>query len=139
MKKSDSNRGEERLTEVRRSRNCQKGGEGRLGEDRRRDGSTRRRRTSLEMESRHRKVGHAPTHGTQATGEEWCVDDCFSVGFPSTCRSALCALESDVSDRRRAGRKKSLAAKRSNSGGDKGGFRKENKVTGRKHGHRKRN
>ena len=30
--------------------------------DRRRDGSTRRRRTSLEMESRHRKVGHTPTH-----------------------------------------------------------------------------
>ena len=46
MKKSDPNSGEERLTEVRLSRNCQKGGEGRLGEDRRRDGSARRRRTS---------------------------------------------------------------------------------------------
>ena len=61
MKKSDPNRGEERPIEVRRSRNCQKGGEGRLEEDRRRDGSTRRRRTNLEMESQHRKVGHAPT------------------------------------------------------------------------------
>ena len=61
MKKSDSNRGEERLTKVWRSRNCQKGGEGRLGEDRRRDGSARWCRTSLETESRHRKVGHSPT------------------------------------------------------------------------------
>ena len=73
MKKSDPNRGEERLTEVRRSRNCQKGGEGRLEEDCRRDGSTRWRRTSLEMESHHRKVGHAPACGTQAAGEEWRV------------------------------------------------------------------
>ena len=38
MKKSDPNCGEERLTEVRRSRNCQKGTEGRLGEDCRREG-----------------------------------------------------------------------------------------------------
>ena len=59
MKKSDPNRGEERLMEVRRSRNYH--GEGRLGEDRRRDGSARWRHTSLEMESRHRKVDHAPT------------------------------------------------------------------------------
>ena len=64
MKKSDPNRGEERLMEVRRSRNCQKGGEGRLGEDRQRDGSTRRCQTSLEMESLHRKVGHTPARGT---------------------------------------------------------------------------
>ena len=73
MKKSDPNRGEERLTEVRQSRNFQKSGEERLGEDHRRDGSTRRRRTSLEMESRHRKVGqrpHALPCGTLATGEE---------------------------------------------------------------------
>ena len=62
MKKGDSNRGEERLTEVGQSRNCQKGGEGRLGEDRRRDGSARRRWMSLETETRHRKVGHEPTH-----------------------------------------------------------------------------
>ena len=61
MKKSDSDCGEERLTEVRQSRNSQKGGEGRLEEDRRRDGSTRRRRTNLEKESRQRKVGHVPT------------------------------------------------------------------------------
>ena len=60
MKKSDPNRVEERLTEVQRSRNFQKGGEGRLGEDRRRDGTARRRRTRLEMKSWHRKVGHAP-------------------------------------------------------------------------------
>ena len=69
MKKSGSNRGEEQLTEVRQSRNCQKGGEGRLEEDLRRDGSTRRRWTSLETEARHRKVGHAPTcAGTRNSG-----------------------------------------------------------------------
>ena len=65
-----------------------------------------------------------------------CVDDCFSAGFPPTCRSASCASESEVSNQRRTGRKKSPIARRSDGGG---GFRKENKVTGRKHGHRKRN
>ena len=87
MKKSDPNRGEEQLTEVRRSQNCQKGGEGRLGEDRRRDGSARQRRTSLEMESRHRKVGHASTLaytrwrvelGQSEKSDAWpSVDDCL--------------------------------------------------------------
>ena len=105
MKKSDPNRGEERLTEVRRNRNCQKGGEGRLKEDCRRDGSARWGRTSLEMESQHRKVGHAPACGTQAAGEKWRVDDYFPTRFPSTCRSASCASESEVVGRRRVGRK----------------------------------
>ena len=108
MNKSDPNRGEERLTKVQRSRNCQKGGLGGFGEDRRRDGLARRCRTSLEMESRHRKVGHAPEHGTQAFREEWRgrrMDGCFPTGFPPTCRSALCALKFKVSGRRRAARK----------------------------------
>ena len=80
---------------------------------------------------------HASARGTQAAGEERRVDDYFPTGFPPTCRSVSCALEFEVVGRRRAGRKKSLAARRSNGGGE--GFRKENKVTGRKHGHRKRN
>ena len=53
--------GRRRLTKVPRHRNCQKSGEGKLGEDRWRDGSARQHRTSLEMESRRRKVGHTPT------------------------------------------------------------------------------
>ena len=65
------------------------------------------------------------------------VDDCFPAGFPPTCRSASCASESKVADRRRDGRKKSPAARRSDDGGR--GFRKENKMIERKHGHRKRN
>ena len=73
----------------------------------------------------------------EKSGAWWRVDDCFPEGFPPTCRSASCASESEVASQRRAGRKKSLAARRS-GGGDRG-FQKENKVTGRKHGHRKRN
>ena len=38
------------------------------------------------------------------------MDGCFPVGFPPTCKSALCASESEVASRRRVGRKKSLAA-----------------------------
>ena len=83
---------------------------------------------------------HTPARGTQAAGEERDVDDCFSAMFPPTCRSALCASESKVSGRRRAGRKKSPAMRRSDGGGGSDGeFRKENKVTGMKHSHQKRN
>ena len=68
------------------------------------------------------------------------VESCFPVGFPLICRSASCASESKVSGRRRAGRKKSsVAVVRRSDGSDSGeGFQKENKVTGRKHGHRKK-
>ena len=66
------------------------------------------------------------------------VDGCFPAGFPSTCRSALCASESKVSGRRRAGRKKSPAVRRSDGGSSGERFLKENKVTGRKYGHRKK-
>ena len=37
--------------------------------DRRRDGAARRRRTTLDVESRHRKRIHAPARGRQAAGE----------------------------------------------------------------------
>ena len=83
--------------------------------DRRRDGAARRRRTSLDMKSRHRKVSHAPTcaHArwsvddklSERSGAWQCVGSCFLTGFPLTCRSASCASESKVSNRRRAGRK----------------------------------
>ena len=71
------------------------------------------------MESRHRKVGHAPAHGMQAAGEEWCVaahGNLFPAGFPPTCRSASCASEFKVFGQRRASRKKSPAVRRSDSG-----------------------
>ena len=66
------------------------------------------------------------------------VDGCFTVGFPPTCRLILCASESEVSNRRRAGWKKSPAVRRSDDGDSDGGFQKENKVTGRKHDHQKK-
>ena len=80
---------------------------------------------------------NALAHGRQAAEEEWHVESC-SMGFPLTCRSASCASESEVSDRRSVGQKKSLVARRSDGGGSGGGFGKENKVTGRKHDHRKK-
>ena len=109
---------------------------GGLEEDRRRDGSARRRRTSLEMESRHRKVGQVPTRpGAWNVGRRRRVARgdarmaVFQGGFPPTCKSASCASKFEVSNRRRASQKKSSAARRSdgddNSGG---GFQKENKV-----------
>ena len=67
-----------------------------------------------------------------------CVDGCFPAGFPPTCRLASCASESEVSSWRRAGWKKSPAVRRSDGGGRGEGFRKENKVIGRKHGHQKK-
>ena len=79
-------------------------------------------------------------HRTSKKSGTWrCVDVCFPAGFPLMCRSASCASESEVSGRRRAGQKKSLAAARRSDGGGGGGFRKENKVTERKHSHRKKN
>ena len=48
---------------------------------------------------------HAPACGQQAAKEEQRVGSCFPTGFPPTCRSASCASESEVSGRRRAGRK----------------------------------
>ena len=91
-------------------------------------------------------MGHAPTRGIQFVGEEWRVESCFPTGFPPTCRSASCSLEYEVSGRRRAGRKKSpatrrsdgKAARRSDGDGNGGGFRKENKLIGRKHDHWKK-
>ena len=114
--------------------------------DRRRDGVARRCRTSLDMKSRHRKVSHAPTRAHM----HWQVDgklseksnawqrvgSCFPAGFPPTCRSASCASESEVSGRKSHQRQGDLiaaAVRRS----DGGGFQEENKVTGRKHDHRK--
>ena len=85
---------------------------------------------------KHRGVELSPS---EKSGAWWRVDDCFSAGFSSTCRSASCASESVVVGWRRASRKKSPAARRSNSGGGGKGFQKENKVPERKHGHRKRN
>ena len=115
--------------------------------DRWRDGVARQRRTSLDMKSRQRKVSHAhrhvPARGQQAVGEERRLESYFPTGFPPTCRSVLCASEFEVSGRRRAGRKShrrqgdlTVAATKVRRS-DGGGFRKENKVTGRKHDHRK--
>ena len=61
---------------VPQSRNCQKSGKGRLGEDLWKDGSTRRHQTSLKMESWHRKVGHALARETQSTGEDQSMAAC---------------------------------------------------------------
>ena len=113
MKKSDSNRGEERLTEVRGSRNYQKGekeGSGRTagGMDQQ-DGAGRAWRRNLGI-GKWVTRPHASAHGTQAAREKRRVNDSFLTGFPSTCRSALCASEFEVSGQRRAGRKKSLPA-----------------------------
>ena len=121
--------------------------------DRRRDGVARRCRTSLDMKSRHRKVSHAPTReGTcrrvdgklsEKNGLWRRVGSCFPARFPPTCRSASCASESEVSDWRRDGRKSrrqgdpTVAAVVAVRRSDGGGFRKENKVIGRKHDHRK--
>ena len=69
----------------------------------RRDGAARRRRTSLDMKSRHQKVSHKPERGRQAIGEERHVGSYFPVGFPPTCRLALCASEFEVFGRRRVG------------------------------------
>ena len=60
-----------------------------------------------------RKVGHAPTRAgawNSSRRRRWCVDDRFPAGFPPTCRSTSCASKSEVSGRRRAGRKKSSVA-----------------------------
>ena len=46
------------------------------------------------------------------------VESYFPAGFPQTCRSASCASESEVSDRRRVGWKKSPAVRRSDGGDD---------------------
>ena len=105
------------------------------------------------MKSRHRKVGHTPTRAhthwrvegkpLEKNGAWQPVESCFPTGFPPMCRSASCISKSKVSDRRRAGRKSqwrqgdpttAVAVKRS----DGGGFREENKVTERKHDHRKK-
>ena len=75
---------------------------------------------------------HALMRGMQAVGEKWHVESCFSMGFPSTCRSASCASEFEVFGRRRAGRKKSLTtaatARRFDGSVNDEGFRKENKI-----------
>ena len=80
---------------------------------------------------------NALAHGRQVAEEEWHVESCL-VGFPLTCRSASCASEYEVFDQRRAGWKNSLVARRSDGGSSGGGFGKENKVTERKHDHRKK-
>ena len=54
--------GRRRLKEDPRRLKCQKNGEARFGEDWRRLRSARRRRTSLLVEARHQKVGHASSH-----------------------------------------------------------------------------
>ena len=80
-----------------------------------------------------------PARGRQVVGEEWRVGNCFPARFPSTCRSALCASESgfpageELVGKVTGGKEMTAATRRS----DDGGFRKENKVTGRKHDHRK--
>ena len=119
--------------------------------DRRRDGATRRRRTSLDMKSHHRKVSHTPTcaHTCQRvdgklpekSGVWQRVGSYFPARFPLTCRSASCASEYEVSGRRRAGWKNhrrqgdpTVATARRY---DDGGFRKDNKGTERKHDHRR--
>ena len=69
------------------------------------------------------------------------MGDCLSAGFPLTCRSASCASESEVVGRRSACWKSWLEKVGAGGGGEEeirrrsGGFRKEMKVTGRKHGH----
>ena len=79
--------------------------------DRRRDGVARRRRMSLDMKSRHRKVIQSPTRAPMCRRVEGKLPErsgaCGTVpaGLPPTCRSASCASESEVSGRRRAGRK----------------------------------
>ena len=81
------------------------------------------------MKSRQRKVGHAPTRANkrervenkppEKSGAWRHMESCFPTGFPPTCRSASCASESKVSGGRRAGQKRSPAARRSDSGGAK--------------------
>ena len=61
----------------------------------------------------------------------------FQRGFLRHVDRSRAPLNLRVFGWRRAGRKKSPAARRFDGGGD-GGFRKKNKVTGRKHGHRKK-
>ena len=51
------------------------------------------------------------------SGKWWRVESCFLARFPPKCRSASCTLEYEVSGRRRVGRKKSPAAKRSDGSG----------------------
>ena len=96
--------------------------------DRRRDGVARRRRTSLDVESRHRKMIHASTRPPTRR----CVRGCFSarchrrVDRPHAPRNQRFPVGEELAG-------KSSAARR--SGG--GGFREENKVTGMKYDHRK--
>ena len=144
MKKSDPNHGEERLTEVRQSRNfkkVEKKGSGRtIGGMDQQDGAGRAWRRDLCTEKwvsahTHWRVELRPL---EKSGTWQGMDDYFLMGFPPMCRSASCSLEYEVAGRRRASRKKSLVTRRSGDGSGGGGFRKENKVTKRKHGHQKR-
>ena len=120
-------------TEVSRSQNCQKrwrrkawGGspEGWISKtalDKLGDGIAVLESGSLSHIRRHMKLSPLEKIGTWRS-----VSDCLPVGFPSTSRSASCALASEVAGWRRVCRKKSpVAARRSD--GDPEGFRRRRK------------
>ena len=111
--------------------------------DRRRDGAARRRRTSLDVESRHRKMIHVhPRAGvwTASRRREAKRDGACGAVFLQGCHRLV--------DRPRASRnlrflsgeelagKSPTTAMTARRSGD-GGFREENKVTAMKHDHRK--
>ena len=63
--------GRRRLKEDPRRLKCQKDGEAGFGEDWWRLRSARRRRTSLLVEARHQKVGHAPSRAGAWKARRW--------------------------------------------------------------------
>ena len=116
MKKSDSDCGEERLTEGWINKTAPDEPGDRISAPK----SGSRAHTSRRVELRSSEKSGVWRH----------VDDYFPTGFPLTYRSASCASKFEVSGRRRASRKKSPAGRRSDSGG--GGQRRRRRGSERK-------
>ena len=111
--------------------------------DRRRDRAARRRRTSLDVESRHRKMAHAPTRTSVWTADcrrEAARDGVCVAVFRRGCHQRVDRPRAPRNLRFPAGEElaeKSPTAAAATRISDGGGFREENKVTGMKHDHRK--
>ena len=109
--------------------------------DRRRDGAARRRRTSLDMKSCHRKVIHAhPRAGTWMAScrREVVRDGACGTVFRRGCHRLVDRPREPQNlrfpvEEELAGKSPAAAARRS----DDEGFWEENKVTEMKHDHRK--
>ena len=145
MKKKKTQIVEKMTDGVRRRQNGQKGGSGGLGVDRRRDGAARRRRMSLDAESPHRKMTHAPMRAPTRRR----VDDklperggaCGAVfrrgchrrvDRPRAPRNLKFPAGEELAGKSPAAATAAMARRSSSRG-----FQEENKVTGMKHDHQK--